>query len=284
MLIGEAVWYRCCDTTIIPYLAACFDRISSPPGPSTHCVPATITAYRTTARTQTRRECTAAIFNRYQYCFTLQVTNTGNTGVPACSNAADRGLGGQFERSGYLMSSSSFDQLPYFTSIFTTNSLRSSLRHGFCSCLASLDRQWPHARRPPRRLVPMPRVCGGKRHNRCRPGWTCPSQQGKSALLCCACYRDHDRLCFRSVSRQSPFWQRGHRESHTTPAPSQSLVLRIDDTPASSDLVFLCMQREVGMDFANMKATKVGVFTDPTVAKLLPMKQAIESLESNGIK
>jgi hydroxyacid-oxoacid transhydrogenase len=44
------------------------------------------------------------------------------------------------------------------------------------------------------------------------------------------------------------------------------------------------MQREVGMDFANMKATKVGVFTDPTVAKLLPMKQAIESLESNGIK
>ncbi|KAK9900846.1 Dehydroquinate synthase-like protein [Cystobasidium minutum MCA 4210] len=42
--------------------------------------------------------------------------------------------------------------------------------------------------------------------------------------------------------------------------------------------------REIGMDFNNMKATKVGVFTDPTVAKLLPMKQAIESLESNGVK
>ena len=44
------------------------------------------------------------------------------------------------------------------------------------------------------------------------------------------------------------------------------------------------MQREVGMDFANMKATKVAVFTDPTVAKLLPMKATIESLENNGVK
>jgi len=33
-----------------------------------------------------------------------------------------------------------------------------------------------------------------------------------------------------------------------------------------------------------MKATKVGVYTDPTVAKLLPMKMAIESLEANGVK
>ncbi|ETW84060.1 hypothetical protein HETIRDRAFT_381405 [Heterobasidion irregulare TC 32-1] len=38
--------------------------------------------------------------------------------------------------------------------------------------------------------------------------------------------------------------------------------------------------REVGMDLKNMKATKVGVFTDPNVAKLLPMKMALESLES----
>lgn len=37
------------------------------------------------------------------------------------------------------------------------------------------------------------------------------------------------------------------------------------------------------MDFANMKARKVGVFTDSTVAKLLPMKMALESLEANGI-
>ncbi|KAG9016146.1 hypothetical protein FRB93_011620 [Tulasnella sp. JGI-2019a] len=41
--------------------------------------------------------------------------------------------------------------------------------------------------------------------------------------------------------------------------------------------------REVGMDFKNMKARKVGVFTDRTVGKLGPMKMARESLESNGV-
>ncbi|KIP12707.1 hypothetical protein PHLGIDRAFT_123800 [Phlebiopsis gigantea 11061_1 CR5-6] len=38
--------------------------------------------------------------------------------------------------------------------------------------------------------------------------------------------------------------------------------------------------REVGMDFKNMKATKVGVFTDPNVKSLPAMKMAISSLES----
>ncbi|EGN93042.1 hypothetical protein SERLA73DRAFT_98384 [Serpula lacrymans var. lacrymans S7.3] len=38
--------------------------------------------------------------------------------------------------------------------------------------------------------------------------------------------------------------------------------------------------REVGMDLKNMKARKVGVFTDPIVAKLKPMKTALESLQS----
>jgi alcohol dehydrogenase class IV len=37
------------------------------------------------------------------------------------------------------------------------------------------------------------------------------------------------------------------------------------------------------MDFANQKARKVGVFTDSTVAKLLPMQMAVESLELAGI-
>ncbi|KAF5363695.1 hypothetical protein D9756_000628 [Leucocoprinus leucothites] len=37
---------------------------------------------------------------------------------------------------------------------------------------------------------------------------------------------------------------------------------------------------EVGMDLKNMKARKVGVFTDPNVAKLKPMKAAIAALES----
>jgi hydroxyacid-oxoacid transhydrogenase len=41
--------------------------------------------------------------------------------------------------------------------------------------------------------------------------------------------------------------------------------------------------KEVGMDFANQKATKVGVFTDPTVANLRPMKTATESLEASGV-
>ncbi|KIO12955.1 hypothetical protein M404DRAFT_123702 [Pisolithus tinctorius Marx 270] len=38
--------------------------------------------------------------------------------------------------------------------------------------------------------------------------------------------------------------------------------------------------REVGMDLKNMKARKVGVFTDPVVAKLKPLQTAIESLQS----
>ena len=37
------------------------------------------------------------------------------------------------------------------------------------------------------------------------------------------------------------------------------------------------------MDFKNQGATKVGDYTDSTVAKLLPMKMAIESLELAGI-
>ncbi|KAF8639910.1 hypothetical protein AX17_001161 [Amanita inopinata Kibby_2008] len=37
---------------------------------------------------------------------------------------------------------------------------------------------------------------------------------------------------------------------------------------------------EVGMDLKNMKARKVGVFTDPNVAKLHPMKAALAALEA----
>ncbi|KAF4619166.1 hypothetical protein D9613_005081 [Agrocybe pediades] len=39
---------------------------------------------------------------------------------------------------------------------------------------------------------------------------------------------------------------------------------------------------EVGMDLKNMKARKVGVFTDPNVAKLRPMKTALEALEAEN--
>ncbi|RDB22849.1 Hydroxyacid-oxoacid transhydrogenase, mitochondrial [Hypsizygus marmoreus] len=39
---------------------------------------------------------------------------------------------------------------------------------------------------------------------------------------------------------------------------------------------------EVGMDLKNMKARKVGVFTDPNIAKLRPMKTAIDALEAQS--
>lgn len=42
--------------------------------------------------------------------------------------------------------------------------------------------------------------------------------------------------------------------------------------------------KEVGMDFANLKAKLVMVLTDKTVAQLRPMKTAIEALEKEGIK
>lgn len=42
--------------------------------------------------------------------------------------------------------------------------------------------------------------------------------------------------------------------------------------------------KEVGMDFANLGAKNVLVVTDPTVAKLDAMKQAIEGLERERIK
>ncbi|KAF8916208.1 alcohol dehydrogenase [Mucidula mucida] len=38
--------------------------------------------------------------------------------------------------------------------------------------------------------------------------------------------------------------------------------------------------REVGMDLKNLKATKVGVFTDPVVARLRPMQTALDSLQA----
>ncbi|QRV72913.1 iron containing alcohol dehydrogenase family protein [Ceratobasidium sp. AG-Ba] len=41
--------------------------------------------------------------------------------------------------------------------------------------------------------------------------------------------------------------------------------------------------KEVGMDLKNLAATKVGVFTDSNLMKLLPMKMTIESLDQHGI-
>lgn len=40
---------------------------------------------------------------------------------------------------------------------------------------------------------------------------------------------------------------------------------------------------EVGMDVQNMGIKKILVLTDPTVTKLLPMKNTIQSLEEHGV-
>jgi alcohol dehydrogenase class IV len=42
-------------------------------------------------------------------------------------------------------------------------------------------------------------------------------------------------------------------------------------------------KKEVGMDFQNMQARKVGVFTDKTILNLYPVKAALESLDAAGI-
>ncbi|KAK0541626.1 hypothetical protein OC845_006968 [Tilletia horrida] len=42
--------------------------------------------------------------------------------------------------------------------------------------------------------------------------------------------------------------------------------------------------REVEMDFKNMKATKVSVFTDSSVRKLTPLLQAVDSLDQQGVQ
>lgn len=41
--------------------------------------------------------------------------------------------------------------------------------------------------------------------------------------------------------------------------------------------------REVGMDFKNMKAKKVGIFTDPNLVKHYPVKAAVQAMESEGV-
>ncbi|TEB30269.1 alcohol dehydrogenase [Coprinellus micaceus] len=62
-----------------------------------------------------------------------------------------------------------------------------------------------------------------------------------------------------------------------TPVPEREYAFEV----AASNLRFGDgVTREVGMDLKNMKARKVGVFTDPNVAKLKPMKAAIAALEA----
>ncbi|KAG8856630.1 hypothetical protein FRB91_000528 [Serendipita sp. 411] len=41
--------------------------------------------------------------------------------------------------------------------------------------------------------------------------------------------------------------------------------------------------REIGMDFKNMGAKKIGLFTDPNLVKLYPVRTAVQALEAEGV-
>ncbi|GAA5974845.1 hypothetical protein JCM11641_008394 [Rhodosporidiobolus odoratus] len=77
----------------------------------------------------------------------------------------------------------------------------------------------------------------------------------------------------------------GRARHYATPVDSKAPQGDYAFEVAASNLRFgEGVTREVGQDFANQKARKVGVFTDSTIAKLLPMRMAIESLQDNGVK
>ncbi|KAL7267861.1 hypothetical protein RUND412_009536 [Rhizina undulata] len=77
---------------------------------------------------------------------------------------------------------------------------------------------------------------------------------------------------------------RNGNRSMTTPMDASRQKEYAFEMAASSIRFGPGATREVGMDFANMKAKKVLVITDRTIAKLPPMKVAIEALEREGIK
>ncbi|CAH7690091.1 iron-containing alcohol dehydrogenase-domain containing protein [Phakopsora pachyrhizi] len=113
----------------------------------------------------------------------------------------------------------------------------------------------------------------------------------------CSCQKNYKHLEvgggtgeIRSLPR-SLFFQPGEKVSFPTGGSSSysSEALRTETEYAfeisAAQLRFgEGVTREVGMDFKNMKANKVGVFTDKTISKLHPLKVAIESLESQGIE
>ncbi|KAG6880053.1 hypothetical protein C0992_007370, partial [Termitomyces sp. T32_za158] len=70
---------------------------------------------------------------------------------------------------------------------------------------------------------------------------------------------------------------------YTNPSEIYSHVYLLLSEVAASNLRFGDgVTAEVGMDLKNMKARKVGVFTDPNVAKLRPMQTAVASLEAQS--
>lgn len=84
--------------------------------------------------------------------------------------------------------------------------------------------------------------------------------------------------CHECIPSSSP--HAAHQLRHlATPVAQKEYAFEV----AASNLRFGDgVTLEVGMDLKNMKARKVGVFTDPNVSALLPMKNAIASLESQS--
>lgn len=74
------------------------------------------------------------------------------------------------------------------------------------------------------------------------------------------------------------------RRGYATPVDAQLEKEYAFELAASNIRFGEGVTKEVGMDFQNLGARKVGVFTDPTIKDLTPMRQSIEGLEAQGIK
>ncbi|KAI0722905.1 alcohol dehydrogenase [Earliella scabrosa] len=85
----------------------------------------------------------------------------------------------------------------------------------------------------------------------------------------------------RSGGAHNPFHALQQMRKYATPVESLPVEKEYAFEVAAANLRFgEGVTREVGMDFKNMNARKVAVFTDPNVAKLPPAKMAIASLEA----
>lgn len=100
----------------------------------------------------------------------------------------------------------------------------------------------------------------------------CPAHRSPTALQ----HSPHDiRAAARSIISQGR-----HR---SLAVPSNPLTEYAFEVSAAQLRFGEGVTREVGMDFQNMKARKVGVFTDKTILNLYPVKAALESLDAAGI-
>ncbi|KAK6346527.1 hypothetical protein TWF696_006652 [Orbilia brochopaga] len=98
----------------------------------------------------------------------------------------------------------------------------------------------------------------------------------------CPCHGDHAHHHAHEHARHAAKILQGR--GYATPVDLSNQKEYAFEMAASSIRFGPGATKEVGMDFANLKANKVLVLTDKTVAQLTPMKQAIEGLEKEGVK